>query len=279
MNSTFQFVALAIAVPAAIAAIILAALRRLLPADLAQRYSAPSAFGVACITGYALIDGVTFPPERHWQWLPHLAWGASLISGVACSKTLRHFERLLLVSFFCTVAAWLIVPDWTSLKPSRTIWFAGLAPGLTLLAVLLEPLSSRIPAPTRFGSYAISAGGLALLAAAFLSITYGKLAMVPAAALVGCFFGSLVGKGGLLQGLGLPYAIVVGGWSFIATIDPPAPLWLLLVPAVAPLAMWCTAVGPAARLRGGTALLVRLGCVVAVLAACAAGLVATIGLP
>jgi hypothetical protein len=144
---------------------------------------------------------------------------------------------------------------------------------------LLEPLSSRIPAPTRFASYAISAGSLAFLAAAFLSITYGKLAMVPAAALVGCVFGSLAGKGGPLQGLGLPYAVVVGGWSFIVTIDPPAPLWLLLVPAVAPLAMWCSAVGPATRVRGGTALLMRLGGVVAVLAACAVGLVATVGLP
>ncbi len=279
MNPTLTFFVFAIAVPAAIATILLAALRRLLPTDLGQRYAAPLAFGVACVTGYALTDAFVFPPERHWQWLPLLVLPSGLVSGIAAAKSLRLLERFVLWLLACLVAAWLIVPDWASLSPSRLVWIGGLVPALTLLAALLEPLATRVPNPSRFLSYAIAALGIAVLTAAFLSLTYGKLAIVPAASLAGCFLGSLGGRSGPAQGLGLPYAIVVGGWAFVATIDPPSPLWLLLVAALAPLALWCTAIGPTAQLRGWTAVVARLGSVIAVLALCAAGLVATVGLP
>lgn len=279
MNPTLTFLALAIAVQTVVAAVVLGASRRTLPADLGQRYAAPCAFATACVTGYVLTDAIVFPPERHWQWIVPLAIGSSLISSIANSKSLRFIERLVLWLLTNLVAAWLIVPEWASLDPPRLVWIAGLVPCLTLLTALVEPLATRIPAPSRLLSYAIASFGVATLTTAFLSLTYGKLAVVPAAALAGCFLGSLWGKGGPLQGLGLPYAVVIGGWAFIAAIDPPEPMWLLLIAAVSPLALWFTAIGPAARLRGWPAVATRLGSVIAVLTLCAAGLIATVGLP
>jgi hypothetical protein len=279
MNPTLEFVGLAITAPAAIAASLIAALRWALPREFASRYPAPIAFGIASVAGLALSESLKIVPDRHWHWLAYLAVIASLVGGIAAAKSLRAFERVALWLLVALVAAWLIVPDWPGLVPSRVVWIAVLVAGFISSTALLEPLSIRVPTPTWLMSLVITASFTAALIAGFVSLTYGNVAVVPAAALAGCLIGGCFVRGAPVQGLALPFAIVIGGWAFVGTVYPQQPFYFLLGAPLAPAALWCGVSGPIARMRGVPAALARLAAVALVLAIAMAVAIATVGLP
>src|SRR5262249_49861189 len=96
------------------------------------------------------------------------------------------------------------------------------------------------------------------LTAAFVSITYGQLAGLAAAALAGCSAsGRSRSRETSFRGLVPAYAILVGGTAFVGFIEPSPPLRGLLLAANAPLALWAFAAGPLSRLRGFAAVTAR----------------------
>ncbi|MBA3312442.1 MAG: hypothetical protein M3552_03850 [Planctomycetota bacterium] len=279
MDLSIEYLGKAVAAPAAIALLLFVALRKTLPRDLALRYAGPVAFGAAMIAGCLLTGSVTFVPDRHWHWLPYLAFGASLIGGIAACESLRWFERAVLWLLASLVAAWLVVPDWASLSPSRGIWIIALVAGLAVLTASGEFLSVKVPAPTFLWSLILAATCVAGLIVGFVSLTFGKIAIIPAAALGGCLLGAMIDRTPTVRGLGLSYAVVIGGWAFVGTVEPQRPVLFLLIAALAPLALWCCVFGPVSRLRGWYALLAQTGVVAIVLTIAVAGMVVTVGLP
>jgi hypothetical protein len=275
MNSAIAIVGLRAVVPAAIAIAGYVLTRRLLAAETSNRYAAALAFGA----GAALLTpGMELVPGRHWHWMPYLALGAAVIGPIAASNGLRAAERGLLFLLTAIVCAWLLVPRWASLAPSRAVWVPLLAGDLVLLAALLEPLFELLSARILLASLALAAACVAALIAAFVSVTYAGPAGSAASAMVGCWVVSLFGPASArVRGLGLAYSVVVGGWAFIGCIDPPKPLLGLLVAPAAPLALWACVRGPLSRPRGLAAVAVQFGLVLLVLAI-AIGIVAgTVG--
>jgi hypothetical protein len=143
---------------------------------------------------------------------------------------------------------------WPSLQPPRTICIPLLAGYLFGIAALLTPLCERIASKALLAHLTLAAAFVALAIAWQVSLRYGRPAGIAAAALGGCaaaawFSSQRVAVGGL----SLAYAIVVGGWAFIACIEPNPPAVGFLLAPLAPLALWCCARGPLARLRGPSA--------------------------
>ena len=275
MDPLVEAAALGLAAPAAIAAALFLVLRRLLPDDAGARYAAAIAFAAAYIAAFALLPlDAELVPSRHWHWIPYLAGAAAILGPVAAARGVTILERALLYLLASLVAAWFLVPDWASLQPPRTVWVPGLAVGVTLIALLVQPLFSRVPAARLLALLALSALVVAALIAGLLSLKYGQAAAIAAAAFAGCAIAAWLSPRSAISGaVALAFAWVVGGWAFIGCIEPQQPLYPLLLAPAAPLALWCCAIGPAARLRGYGAAALQAGAVALVLAV-SAGLAA-----
>ncbi len=182
-----QTIGLAILLPAAIAAAVFLAVRRLCPAEIAQRYAGPVALAAGFVLAYAAqAPASQWAPTRYWHWIPYLALAAAVIGPIAASGGLRGFERWLLEAFVCCLAAALLVPHWPTLYPARAYSVPLLAIYLLALVRLLEPLAARVSGTSLLAAFTVTAGGVALLIAVFASLTDAGLAAITAAALGGC---------------------------------------------------------------------------------------------
>ena len=127
-----------------------------------------------------------------------------------------------------------------------------LAAYLFLLSVLLAALPDRLLESTAVGLLTVSAGATALLIAAGVSIKYGQVAALAAAALAGCFGASFytANRAVAIRGLIPVFVVLVGGLAFVGVIEPTPPLPIILVAPAAPLMLWLFAAGPLAHLKG-----------------------------
>jgi hypothetical protein len=237
----------------------------------AQRASAAVAFAAAFWLGYALLAWVQnrsdFAPSRHWQWIPYLTLLAAAVSGINASIRSYVVLRWALIAVAAIAAAWLVTPTWADLEPRRAITLPLLAAYFFVLAILLELLARRFSAVAIASQLALSAFCSAALIAALVSLTYGEPAIIAATALAGCAAGAwLYPQPALIRALALGYAITVGGWAFTGAINPRPPLFVLLITPLAPLALWTISIGPLARKRGATAIVLQTTAVLAVLA-------------
>jgi hypothetical protein len=261
---------------AAVAAAVFLLLRRMLPVDMSVRYSSAVATAVAFAAGYAMLPSwAAWVPNRHWQWAPWLALLAAVVGPISLAGGLRRVERWLLSLGVSILAAWLLVPVWPSLQPSRAVLMPALAIYLLLCGGLLEPLLARFSTVTLPAYLTLSAACVSVLTAALVSVTYGRAGGTVAAALAGRSIAAyFVRDANAMRGLGMVYAVLVGGWAFVGCIEQQdAPLYPLLLLPAAPLALWCCVRGPLSRLHGFAATGVQAALVVATLVV-AAGLLA-----
>lgn len=270
MHEALLMLAKGIAAPAAISLAAALVLSRL-SGDTWRRYAAAVAFAAGYCAGFALIrPWDELLPARHWQWTFYLAPAAAAVGPISAAAGVHRIERWLLLALAAIVAASLLVPSWDNLEPSRTAWVPMLAGYLFLLAAAMAPLASFLAPRKVLGWLTLSAAGTAALVTASVSLTYGQAAGVAAAALVGCslalFFSADADH---VRGLAAAYAIIVGAWAFVGCIDPPVPVPALLLAPAAPLALWCCAWGPLAKLRGGGAIAAQGAAVGMVLAVAA----------
>jgi hypothetical protein len=272
MNFPWQYVGAGILAPAAIAAATASLVRRFLPEDVATRYAMPLGFAAAYCAAFVLLaDGDELLPQRHWHWTLYLAPLAAAIGAVAVATGLHRAERWLLFALIAFISAWLLVPTWPSLRPARPIAVPLLAGYLLLLAAALEPLTRRFSSLRILAALAPAAGCVAALIAASVSVTYAGPSGAAATALAGCLGAAYYWPSvPAVRALSLGYAVVVGGWAYIGCIEPQQPLVGLLLAPLAPLALWCCALGPLARLRGPTAAAVQIVSVMVPLALSAA---------
>lgn len=246
--------------------------RRVLPESAARRHAAALALGVAFFLGFPLlIWGSPGAPQlsgpwqstwRYWHWLPYLGAVAMVLGPLALAEGVYAVERFVLHALLALVAAWLVVPTWSTLEPSRPVWVALLAGYLFLLGALLDPLPERLAGRLFLPLLAGAAACAALLVAASLSLTYGKLSAVAAAALVGSSVAARFDTGATLaRGLVPAFGVIVGACAFVGCVYPTPPMLGLLVAPAAPLALWACTFGPLSRLRGARAAAAQVGVV------------------
>lgn len=243
--------------------------RRLLPASASERYAAAVALVAGFAVGYALLPAWAAPlPTRYWHWLPYLGGAAMIVGPVGQAVGVSRLERGLVQLLFALVAAWLLVPTWADLQPSRPVWIALLTAYLFLLAALLEPLAKPICERRVLAFLTLAATSSAIMVAVFVSLKFGRVAGVAAASVAGCWAAQSVARGQLGTPGFLPaYSALVGGSAFTGAINPAPPnAALLLVPA-GPIALWLFVRGPLARFQGIAAWVAQFFVVVALLAA------------
>ncbi len=248
---------------------------RVLPAQFAGRYALGIALAAGFFVGYWLLpDWAALVPTKHWQWLPYLS-SAAVLGGLTLAGGVSWPERLIAYGALAVVAAWQLVPLWEELQPPRHYSVPLLAVYLAMIAAGLAVLPDRLLGPLFVGLLAASAGTVALLIAIGVSLTYGQVAAIAAAALAGCFLMSLWSKltrraseGSAAQlpttirGLIPVFIVLVGGLAFVGTIEPSPPLPAILLAPAAPLMLWLFAAGPLSRLKGLSAVAAQVTTVI-----------------
>jgi hypothetical protein len=164
-------------------------------------------------------------------------------------------------------AGWLLAPNWPDLDPPRYVYVSLLAGYLFALMSLLDSLPDRLFRPLFPFLLFAAASATSLVIAEPVSLQYGQVAGISAAALLGCGAAACFGiSGPALRGLNPVYAVLVGGIAFSGSIEPEPAIYSILFAPLAPLMLWLCAYGPLARLAGRKAVAVQIAVVLVPLA-------------
>jgi len=277
MRSELEFALYSVLAPAAAAFAVARLLPRVLPAQAAARYGLAAGAATAFVVGYLLLPNwAAIVPARHWQWLLYLAPAAAAIGAASLAGGALAWERWLLYGLLAVVAAWQLVPTWSTLQPPRSAIIPLLAAYLFSLMALLAALPERLLGRLFVGLLTASAITLGLLIAIGVSLKFGRVGAVAAAALAGgwahvCFRSarSLSDAGSLsttARGLIPLFAVLTGGLAFVGAIEPQPKLYGLFLAPAAPLALWLFAAGPLSRIADVKAIALQSAAVLTVLA-------------
>jgi hypothetical protein len=175
----------------------------------------------------------------HEHWPLYLAPAVGVAAAAIGVLKPGQGWRMAAYAAIAIVAAWVLVPTWPNLWPSRAMCVPLLAAYFTALAALLERLADRVSPILLVWMLAATAGGVALLVSARSSLSYGQMAGIGAAAFAAvAVMWSLHWWSAIPVGLGLAFSVIIGGWAFIAAIYPNPPLFGYLLVTAAPLACW-----------------------------------------
>jgi hypothetical protein len=263
MPAELELVVFAIAAPAAVALTLAAILQRVLPEKIGQRIALAVALAAGFCAGYWLLgEWTSLMPRRHRQWLPWLAMAAALVGrgpapiwsvwsvlafGSARIRRWRHVYVHLPWALLTIASAWLLVPSWPTLWPSRQVTIPLLAAYLFLLMTLLAALPDRLLGRTFVALLAAAGVATALLIAIGVSFRIGAIAVAAAAAVGGC---AVVARANYARGMIPIFSVLIGGLAFVGTIEPQKPLPIILLAPAAPLGLWLFAAGSLAKFQG-----------------------------
>jgi hypothetical protein len=115
----------------------------------------------------------------------------------------------------------------------------------------LDALPDRLLGRLFLVHLTLVAMAVAVLLAAAVSLKYGQIAGIAAAALAGCGAAAFLAKRPpATRGLIPAFAVLVGGAAFVGCIEPQPPLARMLLAPAAPLVLWPFASGPLGRIDG-----------------------------
>ena len=220
-----------------------------------RRAVAAVAFALAQTLGWFLTleSTAAWIPTRNLHWTPWLAVLGSLVGPIVVASGLATLERWLLAALATLGAAAFLVPNWPELWPSRPVSIAAVAFALAVIARGTDSVARKQSPRLVSASLSTTAIVAGALIAASLSFRLGEAALVSAAALGGVTAALwIVPSEEALRGLALLYAIAVGGWCYVAAIEPPPPdppIWGLMCLPATPLVLWLTAIGPVSRMK------------------------------
>jgi len=237
MNLAIELLVIGIAIPAAVAAVVTWIGLRFATHG-ARLYAIPAAMALAYVISYTLLpEWASIKPERHWQWLPYLAMAAAVVGPVGFAAGRPAWVRSLALTALAVGAAFLLVPNWPDLQPARQLSIALVALYLSSLILSVEWLAPRLSPAVLLGLLATGGAALAITLAGIVSVRFGLLAVMSAAALAGCCLASIIVRQPRpleLRSAAPLYAVLFGGAAYVGCIEPQPPLWwLLLMPAVA----------------------------------------------
>ncbi|WP_254512653.1 hypothetical protein [Anatilimnocola floriformis] len=251
-------------IPIATAAAVAALGRWLLPG--AFRYVLPVAIAAGFAAGCFLFpDRLPLIAERYWHWLPYVALIAAVFGAVTAARGERAYDLpfwLLVLGF---IAAWLIVPRYPDLKPSRPWSLLLVTTYLAGITWLLTQLPERLRGRLFLAILTLTALATTVLVTAEVSLRIGTVALRGPLAMLGCqLVPRLFAKSNWdqipreLLGVISVFAILAGGSAYIGAVELSSPHWLLLVVPAAPLVLWLFAFGPLSRLKGATSIIAQL---------------------
>lgn len=235
-----EIVGYAIIVPATVSILVTFICRRALPVTVAKRYGLAVGFAAGFVAGYALLpDWGEWLPARHSHWLPYLALAAMIVGPVTHARGVWSAERVLVNLTVAVVFAFLLVPNWENLEPSRRVQIAGLSAYLFLLATCLPAIADRSTPNVLFGAMIMVAAALSAMVLATVSVRYSQLQALALSALIGCGISAIwFREASALRCLVFVFAFLSGALAFVGYIEPRPPLAGLLILPAALFGLW-----------------------------------------
>lgn len=242
-----------VVIPALAAGAVFYLVRRVLPDDAGRRFAPSIALVVGFCLGYHFLSLGPWKAASHWHWLPYLLGLSAVIGSAASASGISLIERSLLYSCAAVVSAWLLVPDWATLEPSRTTHIVAWVIAVVACATLLDPLTKRLPGlilPAVLG--ATLAGGSVVLALSE-SLRFASVLIAGFGAMAGITLVTRFNKrANTVDGIALPFTVLVCGMMLVGRVNSfsDVPLASYLLVPISPLLLWACVRGPLARLTG-----------------------------
>jgi hypothetical protein len=251
-------------VPLAIAAIVSLASRKFAQRGSVRRWVFSLAWGVGFIAAYPLLFPVKdLFPRYHWHGLSAIVVVTAALGPLVASISRPAISRLIFDLLLAGGAAFLIVPKWPTLVPSRTAWIAILTVGFAALSTTMDAMTRRSPSRALGYVMAISAIAIAAVIAVTSSLTVGDLAAISALACLGAAIGlGRMATAESLNGAARLYSLATGAAAYIACVGSRPPLYPALLIPLTPLWLSLSA-RPDRRKRGLIAAAAYLTTVVA----------------
>lgn len=235
-----EIVGYALLVPAIVSIVATFICRRVLPATVANRYSLAVGLAAGFLAGYSLLpDWGVWVPTRYTHWLPYMALAAMIAGPVTHARGVWIVERVLVNVSLAVGFAFLLVPNWDNLEPSRRVHIGCLSAYLFVLATFLPPLADRSSPKILFGALVMAAAALAAMILATVSVRYSQLNLLLLSGLLGCCVSAIwFHEASALRCLVVVFAYLSGALAFVGYIEPRPPLAGLLVLPAALFGLW-----------------------------------------
>jgi hypothetical protein len=265
MPFTTSDLLLGFVLPALLAALLYVLISSLISRLLGKRLSLQPAATVALVAGfqlgYWLLSLGPPVPKTHWHWLP---WVTLLPVAAALLPTGSRPARIgqaATVVVITLISAWLLVPDWDHLQPSRTIHMAIWSTALILLTASTAPLTTRITdisLPLVLTMVMSTAAVVLLLSE---SLRFCQVLLAATGPLAGMTLAAKWRRPSpQFHGIAFSFQLLLCGELLIGYVNSFSDVPLLcyaLIP-IAPLGLWPSLHGPLSRLQGWKAILGRL---------------------
>ena len=168
-------------------------------------------------------------------------------------ERLPHWVRGVLLVSLCILAAWLVIPTWDALQPTRNVLIPLIAGYFAVIAWLLVALPERLRGRSFLAILTLVATATAALVGVHVSMKVGQAATVAASSLGGCWFASWLLRrdkdSAITLGLIPLYSLTLISFALAGAIEPSPPDWILLLVPATPLLLWLFAFGPLSRLQ------------------------------
>jgi hypothetical protein len=234
--------------PAAIACVLLLVFRRRFAGRSAQAFVTTTAFVIGFQAGYWLLSWrlalAPLRPSAHWHWLPEavaLTWVAAA-TGLVKSGRFRIWPVTVLLA--SVASAWVVVPDWATLEPSRAVHIVMFVAIVLPTTFLLEPLTGRYATP----AFPAVLTGVFLSGAIVLvlsgSLRFAQMAGCGVAALLGLTVAVWLSKREQpLEGIAFPVTLVLSALMLIGRVNSfsEVPMISYVLLPLAPLTLWVEA--------------------------------------
>ena len=215
-----QDLLLGVALPTIVAAIVSLLVRVVPWHEAYQRQAAGFAVGGAFFLGCRLIGLSDWLPTQPWMWFPYVVLAGALCGPLTVAPGVSWFERVIFYAVLSTIAAWMLVPTWSSLEPSRWIWWVGTAAVMTVVGLGIEFLATRergLRLPLMLFVLITLSSVLVMLAG---SARFAQFLMAISGALAGCALtGWVKSRDGTFSGAGLATSFALVGMLMTAKVN------------------------------------------------------------
>ena len=228
-------------------------LARLLPlAPVRDRHAASIATCLAFLTAYVSLTLGPISPATHWHFLPYALVAATVLGPVACAQGVTMIERIVVYCVVACVIAWVLVPSWDDLVPSRHVYMLGMVIYIVVLASGLHRLTQRQHGPQLPLMFWLTLSVAAVILILSGSVRFAQIALALAAASFGHALFAMIDRDNHSRGLELFFAVAVVSLMCIGHVNSftQIPMFVFWLVPAAPLATLLGAVYPCSRCTG-----------------------------